>query len=51
MSELKGKKGFLGKIIGKWIEKLDKKIEEKSKGKPCCCGSSEKDKDKSCCSD
>ena len=36
------KKGFLGKII----EKIDKKMEEKSKKTSCCGG---KDKGSSCC--
>lgn len=30
------------------VEKLDKKMEEKAKSKPCCCSSSNKGKD-SCC--
>ena len=36
-------------IFGKLIEKLDKKMEEKAKAKPCC-DSKDKNKDKSCCS-
>ena len=39
------KKGFFAKLI----EKLDKKIEEKAKAKPCC-GSDDKKEGKSCCS-
>ena len=39
------KKGFLGKLI----EKLDKKMEEKAKAKPCC-DNKEKNKGKACCS-
>ncbi len=35
------KKGFLGKLF----EKMDKKMEKKSKEKGCCCGDSEE----SCC--
>ncbi len=37
------KKSFFGKLM----EKLDKKMEEKAKTKPCC---DSKDKEKSCCS-
>lgn len=37
------KKGFFGRIM----DKLDKKLEEKSK-KPLCCGAA-KDKGSSCC--
>jgi len=39
------KKGFIGRLI----EKLDKKMEEKSKAKPCCDNKDES-KGKSCCS-
>ncbi len=39
----KKKKGFFGRIM----DKLDKKLEEKSK-KSSCCGS-DKDKGSSCC--
>ena len=39
------KKGFIGRLI----EKLDKKMEEKSKAKPCCDTKGES-KGKSCCS-
>lgn len=39
------KKGFIGKLI----EKLDKKMEEKSKAKPCC-DTKDESKGKSCCS-
>ena len=39
----KQKKGFLGRIM----EKLDKRLEEKSK-KSSCCGT-DKDKGSSCC--
>ncbi len=38
------KKGFLGKII----DKLDKKMEEKSK-EQSCCNPSDKKNGKSCC--
>ena len=41
----KGKKGFWGKLI----EKLDQKMEEKAKAKPCC-GSKKESKDRPCCS-
>jgi len=34
-------------IFGRMMEKLDKKIEEKSKKSPCC--GSDKDKGPSCC--
>ena len=43
MEKTDKKKGFLAKLI----EKLDKKMEEKAKVKPCC---NNKDKGKSCCS-
>lgn len=33
--------------LKKSFERLDKKLEEKSKGKPCC---EKNEKDKSCCS-
>ncbi|MFC1698880.1 hypothetical protein ACFL1I_02830 [Candidatus Omnitrophota bacterium] len=39
------KKSFLGKLI----ERLDKKMEEKAKTKPCC-GAKDENKGKSCCS-
>jgi hypothetical protein len=41
------KKGFLGKIM----EALDKKMEEKAKKSPCCGGSDHPNKEKgsSCC--
>jgi len=39
------KKGFLARLI----EKLDKKMEEKAKTKPCC-EDKNKDKEKPCCS-
>jgi len=38
------KKGFFARII----DKIDKKMQEKSKAKPCCCGGDKPDK--SCCS-
>ena len=42
----KKKKGFLGKIM----EKLDKKLEEKSKNTSCCGGAGQdKGKGSSCC--
>ncbi len=45
MNKPEKKKGFFGKLI----EKLDKKMEEKAKAKPCC-DPKDKDKGKSCCS-
>ncbi len=45
MNKPEKKKGFFGKLV----EKLDKKMEEKSKSKPCC-DSKDKGEDKSCCS-
>ena len=45
MNKLKKKKSFFSKLL----EKLDKKMEEKAKVKPCC-ESKDKDKDKPCCS-
>ena len=45
MNKPEKKKSFFGKLI----EKLDKKMEEKTKTKPCC-DSKDKDKGKSCCS-
>lgn len=36
-------------LFSRLWEKLDKKIEEKAKSKPCCCGSDGKEKN-SCCS-
>ena len=42
--KVKNKKSFVAKIL----DKLDKKMEEKSK-KSSCCGSSDKDKSSSCC--
>ena len=36
------KKGIVGKLLGK----LDKKLEEKSREKPCCCSLEDK---KDCC--
>ena len=45
MNNPEKKKSFLGKLI----EKIDKKMEEKAKTKPCC-ESKNKDKDKPCCS-
>ena len=39
------KKGFLAKLI----EKMDKKLEEKSKQKSCCCGTTGKKDGNSCC--
>ena len=38
------KKGFFCRLM----DKLDKKMEEKAKTKPCCKSTGE-DKDKSCC--
>ncbi len=45
MKNSEKKKGFFARLM----EKLDKKMEEKAKAKPCC-DSREKDKGKSCCS-
>ena len=45
MNKSKKKKSFIGKLI----EKLDRRMEEKAKTKPCC-GSKDEDKGKSCCS-
>ena len=39
------KKGFIGRIV----EKLDKKIEQKAKSSCCCSGGKGKDKGSSCC--
>jgi hypothetical protein len=39
------KKGFLARLM----EKLDKKMEERAKSKPCCGGDSDS-KGSSCCS-
>jgi len=39
------KKGFFARMI----DKLDKKMQEKSKSKSCCCNNGKSDK-KSCCS-
>ena len=44
MNKPEKKKSFFGKLI----EKLDKKMEEKAKAKPCCDNKG-KDKDKPCC--
>ena len=44
MNKTEKKKSFFGKLI----EKLDKKMEEKAKAKPCCDGK-DKGKGKSCC--
>lgn len=41
-NEIKKKKGFFGNLI----DKLDKKLEKKSKEKRCSCG---EDDDKKCC--
>ncbi|MBN2120708.1 MAG: hypothetical protein JW734_06605 [Candidatus Omnitrophica bacterium] len=45
MNKSEKKKSFLGKLI----DKLDKKMEEKAKTRPCC-GSKDGTKGKSCCS-
>ena len=45
MNKSEKKKSFLGKLI----EKLDKKMKEKSEAKSCC-GNKGKDKAKPCCS-
>ena len=45
MNEPEKKKSFFGKLL----EKLDRKMEEKAKAKPCC-DSKDKNKDKPCCS-
>jgi len=39
------KKGFFGKIV----EKLDKKLEEKSRKAPCCSPGKDKEKGSACC--
>jgi hypothetical protein len=39
------KKGFVGRLL----DKLDGKLEKKSKEKGCCCCSSGEGKDKGCC--
>ena len=39
------KKGFLGRLM----EKLDKKMEEKSRKTSCCSGGLDKNKGSSCC--
>lgn len=44
VSKKEKKKGFFGKLI----EKLDKKLEEKSK-EQSCCSPSDKKNGKSCC--
>lgn len=44
MNKSERKKSFFGKLI----DKLDKKMEEKARIKPCCA-SKEKTKGKSCC--
>jgi len=41
----KGRKGFFSRLM----DKLDKKMQEKAKNSPCCCGEDKSDK-KSCCS-
>lgn len=43
--EKKSIKGFFSRLF----DKLDRKMEEKSKSSSCCCKSSDK-ADKSCCS-
>jgi len=45
MNKSEKKKSFFGKLI----EKLDKKMEEKSKAKSCC-DSKDRGKGKACCS-
>jgi hypothetical protein len=45
MNKPEKRKGFFGRLI----EKLDKKMEEKAKVKPCC-HSKDKGSGKSCCS-
>jgi len=42
----KEKKGF----IARFLDKMDKKLEGKSKSKPCCCCDSNKSGDKKKCS-
>ena len=39
------KKGFIGRIV----EKLDKKMEQKAKSSCCCSGDKGKNKGSSCC--
>ncbi len=43
------KKGKVRTFFKGLFEKMDKKMEEKAKSKPCCCGPSDKEKN-SCCS-
>ena len=43
MSDTEKKKNFFARLV----EKLDKKMEEKAKAKPCC-DSKDKDKEKLC---
>lgn len=43
------KPGKVKSFLKGLVEKLDKKMEEKSKGSSCCCGS-KSSKDSSCCS-
>lgn len=43
--EVKVKKGLLSKIM----DKLDKKLEKKSKQQSCCCGGKDKKGKNSCC--
>jgi len=41
----KKKKGF----IGKWMDKVDKKMESKAKNTGCCCCGDNSADDESCC--
>ena len=43
------KSGKVKTFLGGLFEKLDKKMEERAKAKPCCCKPSDKEKN-SCCS-
>lgn len=43
------KNGKIKTFLRGLFEKLDKKMEEKAKSKPCCCKPSDKEKN-SCCS-
>lgn len=36
-------------LIGRWIEKIDRKMEQRSKQSPCCAASTDKKKGSSCC--
>lgn len=44
------KQGKVKSFFKGLVDKLDKKMEEKSKSTSCCCGGSKSSKDSSCCS-